>query len=144
MAQVANSRAGREAGVSTYRLLLVEDDVAMRTILADALSEEGYDVDVTDNPYRAEQLIAEQHPDLLIFDMHLYAFGQRGALGQGWTLVQRVRQNPQTQALPIILYSADTTTLQRYQQLFAVYRCHTLAKPFDMDVLLGLLAQLLT
>jgi two-component system nitrogen regulation response regulator GlnG len=129
--------------MGTYRLLLVEDDASMRTILAEALSDEGYEVHVADNPYRAEQMIANHHPDLLIFDMHLYAFGQSGVLGQGWTLVQRVRQSTQSQDLPIILYSADTTTLQRYQDLFSVYRCHTLAKPFAIETLFALLAELL-
>jgi DNA-binding response OmpR family regulator len=56
------------------RVLLIEDDVMVRTMLSDALSEEGVEVDGLSNAEDALILLgAGQVPDVLVSDVNLGA-----------------------------------------------------------------------
>ena len=51
------------------RILLAEDDLAMRTYLARALGNAGYDVTAVDRGTAALPLLSNQHFDLLLSDI---------------------------------------------------------------------------
>jgi two-component system cell cycle response regulator CpdR len=51
------------------RILLAEDDLAMRTYLARALGNAGYDVTAVDRGTEALPLLSNQHFDLLLSDI---------------------------------------------------------------------------
>jgi DNA-binding response OmpR family regulator len=50
-------------------ILVVDDDQFANTLIQFVLSKEGYDVETTDNPRGALQMIKKQEPDLLIIDV---------------------------------------------------------------------------
>src|SRR4051794_14263558 len=65
-------------------LLLVEDDPAIRTFLADNLTADGYDLLVSDSVHDAGRLLDLLAPDLMVVDVMLPD-------GSGLDLVRRVR-----------------------------------------------------
>ena len=50
-------------------ILVVDDDQFANTLVEFVLSKEGYEVETTDNPRGALQMIKKQEPDLLIIDV---------------------------------------------------------------------------
>jgi two-component system OmpR family response regulator len=53
------------------RLLIVEDEAALRASLRRGLAEDGFTVTIADSAERAEELIAEQHFDAIVLDLRL-------------------------------------------------------------------------
>jgi DNA-binding NtrC family response regulator len=55
--------------MSAAHILVVDDEVEIRGLLQEILSDEGYDVDVAANAAEARALCAEHHPDLILLDI---------------------------------------------------------------------------
>ncbi|HEV2769960.1 MAG TPA: response regulator, partial [Solirubrobacteraceae bacterium] len=70
---------------ATATLLLVEDDDATRTFLADNLTADGYELLVADCARDATRLLETKFPDLALVDIGLPD-------GSGFDLVGRVRE----------------------------------------------------
>lgn len=118
-------------------LLLVEDDDATRTFLADNLSADGYELLVADCARDATRLLETKFPDLALVDVGLPD-------GSGFDLVGRVREadglasriDPRT---PIIVVSGRADELDRirgFERGCDDYVC----KPFSYPELRGLLS----
>ena len=82
------------------RLLVVEDDDAIRTALRWALEDEGYTVGEAVNGEDACRYVADAPPDLMLVDLML------GAV-DGFAVIREVRRNHD---LPIIVVSARADT----------------------------------
>jgi DNA-binding response OmpR family regulator len=68
------ARAGRRLRCLSVRgkavyILVVDDDVFANALVQFALSKEGYEVETTDNPRGAMQMIQRREPDLLLLDV---------------------------------------------------------------------------
>jgi DNA-binding response OmpR family regulator len=115
------------------RLLVVDDDRAIREMMHVALSEEGYIVDMADDIVEAQEAIRQTAPDLLILDVML-----RGR-NDGFELTREVRR---TSNLPIILLTArdDHTDVVVGLELGAD---DYVTKPFEMRELLARIRSLL-
>ena len=125
---------------ATATLLLVEDDDATRTFLADNLSADGYELLVADCARDATRLLETKFPDLALVDIGLPD-------GSGVDLVGRVREadglasriDPRT---PIIVVSGRAEELDRirgFERGCDDYVC----KPFSYAELRGRVAALL-
>jgi DNA-binding response OmpR family regulator len=55
----------------------------------------------------------------------------------GWHILDRLRLNPATMAIPIIICSTDPWLLQEKDRLLRTLHCDTLEKPFDLAMLLA-------
>ena len=55
----------------THKILCVDDDLSIRTMLDKALRAEGYDVITAINGEEAVQLAESQEPDLILLDVGL-------------------------------------------------------------------------
>ncbi len=106
-------------------VLIVEDDVIIRTALRSALEGEGIEVaDVADGQ-AAVDYVARQRPALILLDMGLPVL-------DGVAVGLRVR-SLYDQSLPIIVLSADSRLVEKARHVGAV---GYLQKPFDMGELL--------
>src|SRR6266702_1081357 len=56
---------------TTVYILVVDDDQYANTLVQFVLIKEGYDVETTDNPRGALQMIQRREPDLLILDVSM-------------------------------------------------------------------------
>jgi two-component system KDP operon response regulator KdpE len=110
----------------SLRVLVVEDDPEIRTIIQSSLSVEGFTVQTAVSLSEASALILHALPDILVLDLGLPD-------GDGLSLVQEVRK---TRTLPILIVSARHQESQKIQALDAGADDY-LVKPFSVGELLA-------
>jgi two-component system response regulator MprA len=115
------------------RILVADDDRAIRESVERALELEGYDVLTAADGTRALAAIEVGHPDLLILDVMMP--------GIDGLMVCRVLRAQRTQ-LPILMLTARTQTTERVEGLDAGADDY-LPKPFELDELLARIRALL-
>lgn len=81
--------------------MLVDDDLSVRRLLAEALRLEGFDVEVGSDVDEGWEAIERAQPQLVVLDVMM-----PGA--DGLTLLRRVRESSSHRDLPVILLSART------------------------------------
>ena len=112
---------------SMTRVLVVDDDRAIRGFVAEVLMDEGYEVKTAGDGSEALAVSREWHPDLIVLDLMMPEM-------DGWTFRARQRQEDALANVPVVVTSAATTLrLNRH----ALEPCVLLAKPFELDDLLG-------
>ena len=103
------------------RILLAEDDLAMRTYLARALGNAGYDVTAVDRGTEALPLLSAQHFDLLLSDIVMPEM-------DGIELAQRCAEvSPATKVMFITGFAAVTLKASREAP-----QARILSKPFHL------------
>ncbi len=110
------------------RLLVVDDDPFVRTMLRDLLEEKGYDVVEAEDGPTALAVVSERVPDLVILDIMMPGLS-------GIDVLKQLRKKYSANDLPVILLTAksdDDTTWQGWTSGVSVF----LPKPFDSDHLL--------
>lgn len=113
--------------MSTRRVLVVDDEDMIRDFVAEALSDEGYDVEVARNGQEALEKARQRPPHAIVLDLMM-------PIMDGWTFVDRSRREPWSSNVPIVVMSAATGLAATARDL-GVRAC--LAKPFDLDALIG-------
>jgi CheY-like chemotaxis protein len=112
------------------RILVVEDDSAIREAISEVLTELGYQVVLATNGQDGLRLAAEMpEPCPVLLDWRMPVL-------DGPTFLARLRQLPRGGEFPVILSTADQSAADaaRGNDMAGV-----LAKPFDLDELLRLL-----
>ena len=115
-------------------VLVVDDEPALREIMADALVAEGYRVTTAGNGAEALERLAQDRPDLIVLDLMMPVL-------DGWTFIERYRESAGAE-VPILSSSAvmSDPVAERLQQ-FGVRIC--LTKPFDLADFLECVARVL-
>lgn len=85
------------------RLIVVDDDVALRTAFAKVLSRAGYEVFATAGTTDLVGLVQEQSPAAVLMDNHMPGTS-------GLDLIELLRQQWSKEALPILLISGSSNT----------------------------------
>jgi len=80
-------------------VLLVEDNEDNRIVYATMLEHYGYNVVETANGEDAVRIASEKHPDLILMDISIPGI-------DGWTATERIRENPDTEAIPVVAVTA--------------------------------------
>ncbi len=115
------------------RILVADDDRAIREALSRALSLEGYDVILAPDGAAALSLVESAKPDVAVVDVMMPNV-------DGLTVCRVLRA--ERNRLPILMLTARTETPDRVAGLDAGADDY-LAKPFDLDELLARLRALL-
>jgi two-component system response regulator MprA len=115
------------------RVLLVDDDRAIRESLARALDLEGYQVITAADGAAALELTRERHPDVIVLDVMMPSV-------DGLTVCRVLRF--EQDRTPILMLTARTETTDRVAGLDAGADDY-LSKPFELDELLARLRALL-
>jgi two-component system KDP operon response regulator KdpE len=108
------------------RVLVVEDDHEIRTMIQSALKVEGFEVSTAVSVREAQAMLQHSSPDVLVLDLGLPD-------GEGLTLVQEVRAQS---SLPIVVVSARHQEVQKIELLDAGADDY-LTKPFSVGELLA-------
>jgi two-component system KDP operon response regulator KdpE len=109
-----------------YRILVVDDEAALRRTLEVNLTAHGYAVEVVARGEHAVEAVARDHPDLIVLDLGLPQMS-------GVEVIRSVRAwNP----LPIIVLSARDTEGDKVAALDAGADDYV-TKPFGIDELLA-------
>ncbi len=109
------------------KVLVVDDDPALRQLLADYLNRHGYDTLLAADGHDLESRIQRYSPDLVVLDRMMPA-------GDGADACRRLRQ--QGEDIPVILLTARDETVDRIIGLEAGADDY-LGKPFDPRELLA-------
>ena len=91
-------------------VLLVEDEPAQREVLVYNLGAEGFDVITADNGEDGLLLVEENHPDLIILDWMIPQLS-------GLEVCRRLKLNPKTCQIPVIMLSARAEDVDRVRGL---------------------------
>jgi DNA-binding NarL/FixJ family response regulator len=108
-------------------ILIVDDDLGIRTSIGDYLEMAGYSVISAANGQEALPLVDQYQPQLIVTDVMMPQM-------DGYELVQRVRQHPAFRLLPVIFLTARNQMEERirgYQVGADLY----MPKPFELEEL---------
>jgi CheY-like chemotaxis protein len=116
--------------VPSKPILVVDDDPAIRDLVADALQDEGYAVTTAANGAEAIEVVDRTEPSLVLLDMRMPVL-------DGWGFAQMMRQRGTR--LPIVVMTAAENA-QHWCDEIGGEGC--LPKPFDLDQLFTTVARL--
>jgi CheY-like chemotaxis protein len=107
-----------------------DDDVCLGLRRALLDSEGRFEVITHSRPDDAAPLIARVRPDLVVLDL------VTNHQERGWALIEQLRADGATAALPIVLCSAAVRSLDERAGWLAERAVAVVAKPFELDDLL--------
>jgi len=118
------------------RVLLCDDEIHILRAAEFKLKRAGYDVRTAGDGQEGWEAIEEQKPDILITDCQMPRL-------DGFGLVQRVRGNPQTADLPVLMLTAKGFELSREELAEKWNVIKVIAKPFSPRALLQSVEEIL-
>jgi CheY-like chemotaxis protein len=124
---------GGELMAPAKRVLVVDDDDTIRVTVADALQDEGYHVLTATNGAEALDQVAAEMPDAIVLDLMM-------PILDGWGFLKACRERQLCDGIPVLVMSAYRRLSESAPEL-KVRGC--IAKPFDLDVLLGAVDRLI-
>lgn len=117
------------------KLLVIDDEELIATLLSAALSAAGHDILVADNGKSGVAMAMSNLPDLVITDMSMTGM-------TGWQVIEKLKADPKTKHIPIVALTAHGDADDRE----AAYRvgCDAYeSKPLDIPRLLKAVGKLL-
>ncbi len=111
------------------RILLCDDEIHILRAAEFKFKKAGYDVQIAGDGEEAWEAIEEQKPDILITDCQMPRL-------DGFALVQRVRENPDTEDLPVLMLTAKGYELSHEEMAEKWNVIAVVAKPFSPRELL--------
>ncbi|WP_437939537.1 response regulator [Sorangium sp. So ce341] len=113
----------------TGRILVVEDDLDIRSILSQLLAFEGYEVEeAADGAEALAMLRRDGPPALILLDLMM-------PIMDGWQLRAELQRDPELSSVPVVIVSADVRAEQEASRLCAA---GLLKKPLQIEPLLEL------
>lgn len=116
------------------RVLVVEDMVDTRELVAVLLRSRGAEVETAASGFEALAAVEKRRPDLLVSDIAMPGM-------DGHTLMRRLRELDPDRPIPAVALTAFASAEDRTQALEAGFRAH-LSKPVDTEALVALLCRL--
>jgi CheY-like chemotaxis protein len=118
------------------KILIVEDNNDCRDLLATFINHSGYDAIEADSGREAIGKAFEMHPDLILMDIYLPDI-------MGDKIIARLKANPVTQDIPVII---TTALLERTARNHALHAgaAEILEKPFSITTMREVLGRYLT
>lgn len=104
-------------------ILVVDDEPNVRFLVRVTLERAGYEVVEAGNGVAALERVRESRPDLVITDLMMPVMSGR-------ELIERLRGEPETASIPILILSANSRLLVGEADAL-------LSKPFDLEDLIA-------
>jgi len=102
----AGGRLTNTASPMTARLLLIDDDARLTSMLSDYLSTAGFEVTVAGSLAAAREALAAEVPDMLVLDLMLPD-------GDGLDFCRELRGDSQMRRMPVLMLSARGEPMDR-------------------------------
>ena len=117
-------------------VLVIEDSAPQREMITELLRGSGLEVTAASDGVEAlAQIQAGQHPDLVVLDIVMPRMN-------GYEVCRRLKADPSTQNVPVILCSSKGEEFDRYWGMKQGADAY-IAKPFQPTELVGTVKQLL-
>jgi CheY-like chemotaxis protein len=117
------------------RILVVDDDADVRELIELALAGEGHEVDSVDNGAAALKQLAQQAYDLIVCDLQMPDVDGRAI----YRVIAR-RPSPR----PAFLFVTGYADAGPYEEFLNAAQEPVVSKPFDINVLRGLVRRILS
>ncbi len=111
-------------------ILVVDDDPEIRSLLETVLREEGYSVRSAANGLEAIHAVEDSVPDLVVMDLMMPLMDGAETARELWSRYGR--------RVPIVVLTASEVDSSLVRELPAN---RWMAKPFDLSILLGVVAE---
>jgi two-component system cell cycle response regulator DivK len=128
------AREKRIADVGRKRVLVIDDDLPIRGMLAAALTQKGYQVLLAGNGAEGQRALTIHKPDIILLDLAMPDVN-------GWDFLQRLRETGHLGKVPIIVVSAHLRVDP--QAILKMGVDAILPKPFNLPELIDLIEHLL-
>src|ERR1044072_4574080 len=113
---------------SKFSVLVVDDEADKGLLLAFALENEGYEVRTASDGAEGLAAVEEQQPDLIVTDVMMPRM-------DGYEMIRRVRANPRTRVIPVIIQSAARIREKDVRLGSEIGALGYLTDPTDLDLL---------
>ena len=118
------------------RILCVEDNADNLMMLQRRLTRRGFEVTISMNGAESVEWAKTLQPDVIVMDLNLPGI-------DGWEATRRLKNQPETKDIPIIVLTADPKERSREKALAAGCDEFEL-KPIDFEGLVGKIQSLLS
>jgi len=119
------SRVSGYLDTPTYRVLVVDDDPAVQTILSDSLKSHGFNVDTVTDGIDALSYLSVSTPDLIILDKYMPRLG-------GDTVLYEIQNKINLKSIPVLVLTAMVNSGEA-QSWLGKGAADFIAKPFDSE-----------
>jgi DNA-binding response OmpR family regulator len=111
-------------------VLVVDDDPAIRGLVADALRQEGYAVDLAAHGREALEAMRVRRPATVVLDLMM-------PIMDGFSFIEACQNEQLCENVPIVVISAVHDAVERIHEV-PIHAC--MAKPFDLNDLVRTVA----
>jgi DNA-binding response OmpR family regulator len=125
-----NGRSKRVADVERKRVLVIDDDLPLRGMLAAALRQHGFQVLLAGDGAEGQRALNIHHPDVVLLDLAMPDVN-------GWDFLQRLQETGRLGQIPIIVVSAHLRV--EPQAILKMGVRAILPKPFNLPELIDLI-----
>lgn len=126
-------REKRLGEVDKKRVLVIDDDLPIRGMLAAALRQHGFQVLLAGDGAEGQRALTIHHPDIVLLDLAMPDVN-------GWDFLQRLQETGHLGKVPIIVVSAHVRV--EPQALLQMGVAAILPKPFNLPELIQLIEHL--
>src|SRR5215204_4030685 len=113
------------------KILLIDDDPDIRTVMGMMLKKEGYEVETASRREEALEILETGKPSLILLDVLLSG-------DDGRELCREIKANEATKHIPVIMFSAHPGAAQQFESYGAN---DFISKPFNTEALLDKLSR---
>ena len=123
----------RVADVDRKRILVIDDDLPLRGMLAAALRKHGFQVLLAGDGEEGQRAVNLHNPHIILLDLAMPRVN-------GWDFLQRLQETGKIKAVPIIVLSAHLHV--EPQAVLQMGVSAILPKPFNLPELIDLIEHL--
>ncbi|HEY8131538.1 MAG TPA: response regulator [Thermoanaerobaculia bacterium] len=123
----------RISDVDRKRILVIDDDMPLRGMLAAALRQHGFQVLLAGDGEEGQRALNIHHPDVILLDLAMPKVN-------GWDFLQRLQETGHLGRVPIIVLSAHLRV--EPQAVLQMGVSAILPKPFNLPELIDLIEHL--
>ncbi len=123
--------------MAAVRVVCIEDEPEMIDLVRLILSREGYEVVGAPGGVRGLETVEELTPDLVLLDLMMPDM-------DGWEVYQRMKANPGTKHIPVIVVTARAQSIDKVLGLHIAKVDDYITKPFGPAELLKSIERVLT
>jgi putative two-component system response regulator len=117
-------------------IMVVNDSMEFLQLMEELLRDEGYQVTVVETGAGTRTAARHLRPDLIILDVRLPDMS-------GFEVLNLLRLDPETEAIPVLLCTAAVRDVQAQEEVLGQRGIPVLFKPFDLEALLTAIRQIL-
>ena len=112
------------------RILIVEDDFALRSMLALLMQSLGYEVFQEENGGTAVQKVLDLRPDLILLDVNLPGM-------KGTEICGKVKSDVRVKDIPILMMTGEFREIEDKLKGFGMGADDYVLKPVDISILIA-------